>query len=899
MTNPQILVVEDEAIVAENIRTSLNSLRYAVAAVVSSGEEAIAKAGETGPDLVLMDIRLKGPVDGIDAAKEIRERFDIPVVYLTAYTGEATLQRAKVTEPYGYIVKPFQERELHTVIEIALYKHKMERKLRESERWLATTLRSIGDGVIATDEKGLVVFMNPVVEALTGWRQEDALGRHLTEVFNIIDEETRAVTKSPVMRAIREGVVGLTSDTLLVAKDGGEIPIGDIAAPIRDGKGRIAGVVLTFQDITERKRAEEALRRAHDELERRVEERTAELTKANESLRHEIAERKRIEEALRQAYEETLITQEAVFSLTEDLKNEIAERKRAEKALRRAHDELEVRVEERTAELRQANEVLLAEIIERKRVETALRESEEKYRTLFDRVPVGLYRTAPDGQILDANLAAVQMLRFPDRESLLAVNATDLYVDPEARKQWQALMEGEGVERDFEMQVRQRDGTVIWVRDTARVIRDGEGRVLYYEGSIEDVTERKRAEEAQQRYAARLKQQAEELASLNQASRVLTSSLDVREVLTSIVSLAGQVLNSAYTSVLLVNEDNTLDISAEDFQGIPPIEVRARPKGITRRIIATSKPQVFDEVVDDGTHNPSLVASGVKSYAGSPLIARGRSVGVLFTHSTEPQAFSGQLPLLTTFANQAAIAIVNAQLFERVRAGRERLQTLSHRLVEVQETERQRIARELHDEVGQLLTGLKLTLEISVRLPADAVRARLGEAQALIGELMTRVRDLSLDLRPAMLDDLGLLPALLWHFERYAAQTNVEVTFEHTGLEGRFAPEVETAAYRIVQEALTNVARHAGVSEVTVRLWASQDTLGVQIEDQGAGFDPEAALASGATSGLAGMRERPVLLGGQLTVESAPGAGTRVTAELPLRDWLERRSYDRFYSVGR
>jgi len=164
----------------------------------------------------------------------------------------------------------------------------------------------------------------------------------------------------------------------------------------------------------------------------------------------------------------------------------------------------------------------------------------------------------------------------------------------------------------------------------------------------------------------------------------------------------------------------------------------------------------------------------------------------------------------------------------------------------------------------------------------------------MVNELMALVRDLSLDLRPAMLDDLGLLPTLLWHFDRYTAQTDVGVTFKHIGLEGRrFAPEVETAAYRIVQEALTNVARHAGVSEVAVRLWADQETLGVQIEDRGTGFDPEAALAAGDTTGLAGMRERAVLLGGQLTVESASGAGTCVRAELPLGDPIEEEEKGR------
>jgi signal transduction histidine kinase len=219
----------------------------------------------------------------------------------------------------------------------------------------------------------------------------------------------------------------------------------------------------------------------------------------------------------------------------------------------------------------------------------------------------------------------------------------------------------------------------------------------------------------------------------------------------------------------------------------------------------------------------------------------------------------------------------------RLKEYAERLQTLSHRLLEVQEVERRRVARELHDEVGQALTGLKLILEISTQLPTNAFRAKLGEARVLVNELMARVRDLSLDLRPAMLDDLGLLPALLWHLERYTAQTHVQVDLRHAGLDGRrFAPEIETAAYRIAQEALTNVARHARSNEAIVRVWAGQETLRVQIEDHGIGFDPEALIATGATSGLAGMRERAELLRGQLIVESRLGNGTRLTAELPL-----------------
>ena len=215
----------------------------------------------------------------------------------------------------------------------------------------------------------------------------------------------------------------------------------------------------------------------------------------------------------------------------------------------------------------------------------------------------------------------------------------------------------------------------------------------------------------------------------------------------------------------------------------------------------------------------------------------------------------------------------------------ERLKFLSRRLMEVQEAERRKIALELHDEIGQVLTGLKLTLEVGSRLPADEVRVSLDQARALVNDLMARVRKLSLDLRPAMLDDLGLLPTLLWHIEHYTAQTQVRVNFKHSGLERRrFAPEVETAAYRLVQEALTNVARHAHAPEATVRLSTHRQTLLIEVEDSGRGFEVESVLTSSETSGMAGMRERVVLLDGHFAVESQPGSGTRLIAEVSIAD---------------
>ncbi len=222
------------------------------------------------------------------------------------------------------------------------------------------------------------------------------------------------------------------------------------------------------------------------------------------------------------------------------------------------------------------------------------------------------------------------------------------------------------------------------------------------------------------------------------------------------------------------------------------------------------------------------------------------------------------------------------QIAERRRAEKE-LRRLSNRLVDVQESERRSIARELHDEIGQLLTGLKLVIEMAPRLSPDHLMEQYRQAQMLVNELIGRVRDLSLDLRPAMLDDLGLLHALLWHFERYTSQTAIRISLAHTGIEGhRFRPEIETAAYRIVQEALTNVARHASVDEAKVSVSADAETLSLKIADKGKGFGVSAALEAGASSGLTGMRERAYLLGGKLTIESLADAGTMITAILPL-----------------
>jgi len=252
----KILIVEDQVIVARDEQHVLEALGYNVVGTTATGEGAITLAETLRPDLVLMDIMLKGGMDGVEAARHIRERFDIPVIFVTAYADPATLQRAKLTGSFGYILKPFEEHDLLTNIEMALYKHQMDMRLKESEQWFSATLRSIGDAVIATDVDGRVKFMNPLAETLTGWKQVEAVGRKLTQVFRTVSESDQERGEAPGSRAYRYATPTNTADTVLISRSGSPILIDDNSAPIKDDRGNITGLVLVFRDITERRRAE-------------------------------------------------------------------------------------------------------------------------------------------------------------------------------------------------------------------------------------------------------------------------------------------------------------------------------------------------------------------------------------------------------------------------------------------------------------------------------------------------------------------------------------------------------------------------------------------------------------------------------------------------------------------
>ena len=283
----KILVVEDDRLVARDIRQQLIRIGHNVLKVTGSGEEALVIAHRERPDLVLMDIRLDGQIDGIVAAQQVRDQLGIPVVFLTAHADDETIRRATRAEPFGYLLKPFEDSQLRTVIEIALYKHIADRRLFESERRYAVTLASIGEGVIATDSALRITFMNAIAEELTGWKQSEGVGRPLSEVFRIVDDDSGKLIDNPASKAAPpDTVVRRLNNTNLLSRDGKARLISDCDSPIVDDRGETTGVVIVFRDMTERHQIEGALRRSQAEL-ARVNRLTA-LGELSISIAHEV-----------------------------------------------------------------------------------------------------------------------------------------------------------------------------------------------------------------------------------------------------------------------------------------------------------------------------------------------------------------------------------------------------------------------------------------------------------------------------------------------------------------------------------------------------------------------------------------------------------------------------------
>lgn len=406
-----------------------------------------------------------------------------------------------------------------------------------------------------------------------------------------------------------------------------------------------------------------------------------------------------------------------------------------------------------------------------------------------------------------------------------------------------------------------------------------------------------------------IQRQAERAQTLVKSAEQLNSNLELSNVLGTICQLTNNAIKASGTAVFLLDKKKDIYYDVSGITEVSQLQKYKEdqytiPADLVNSFISFKNPVV---VIDD---IPSIKDFPYLQLFQEENICRMVLAGIFLNQElmgmlasificAPVQLQDDDLELLKGLADQAAVSITNANLFRQVRLGREHQRKLAKGIVDVQEEERRHIARELHDHLGQLLTGLQFMLETAKRQEGSAQKANLEEIQQTVGDIIGQVREMSLNLRPSMLDDMGLLPTLKWHLERFTKQTGIHVEFHENDIEGRFPAEVETAAYRIIQEALTNVARHAQVQQVFVGLITQGDALWIEVLDKGKGFDLSGNTTK-PTSGLGGMQERASLVGGYVVIESFLNQGTQIVAALPLNGKpLERRKLDRNHFTGR
>jgi len=832
MTSVKILVVEDESIVARDIADMLKKQGYDVPAIALSAEQAIQKTEQIQPDLVLMDIVLKGDVDGIEAAEQIRRRFDIPVLYLTAYTDEQTVKRAKITEPFGYITKPFDKRELYTNIEMALYKHKAEDNIRQIKESYDRLTDNADEAIFRVKAGGgYVTYLNAAAERIFGyskaeWAEDPSLS------FKIIHPDYKDKQKEFIKELNTTKKTIKNAVLKWIAKDDHEVIVEYTIVPIIDNSGKVIYFESIGRDITERKKAELELK-LHSKIMTNMSEGVY-LVRADDGIitytnpkfeeifgydkGEMIGKHVSIVNAPTDKHPE-----ETAWEIIEIMKKEGAWEGEIEN-IKKDGTRFWCFASVTMFDHPEYGRVLVAvhtDITEQKKTEEQI----AKLAKFPAENPNPVLRISSRGTVVYANKASASLLE------VWGCRVGQSLPHPWHELVLDALSSGQSQQTEVKCDGRIFSLTFAPVVDANYVNVYGH-----------DITERKKAE---QELAQALAWQE----AIFEGSRdaVFVTGANSRFV----------IVNRAACELTGYSKQELLQMRIPDLhveQDLTAYRLYHDRIMAGEEIVREAKKLRKDETkVDTEFNNRRITISG------------------------------------TTYMHTAARDITERKKAEEELIEHQaKLKAMAFEALRTEERERQRLAVGLHDSVCQKLVFTKLALESSLNLVSDSkVLASLRIACGAIGETIEQADSLTFELSNPVLRQLGFVIALEKYLtEEIRQKHGIEYELEGDEQLDTLQDEIKNCLFRVTRELLTNVVKHAQSRKVRVSVRESQGQIYVRVQDDGVGFKESQAgskVSQTARFGLFSIREQLEYLGGHLEIESKPGRGTTATVVVPLR----------------
>ncbi|MBT4512806.1 MAG: PAS domain S-box protein [Chloroflexi bacterium] len=523
-----------------------------------------------------------------------------------------------------------------------------------------------------------------------------------------------------------------------------------------------------------------------------------------------------------------------------------------------------------------------------------MRKREEDVRIMLESIGEGVTVTDLDLNYIDLNQAMLRLIGRSSKEEVIGHNAFE-FVPPSEHasvmeNMRKTLEEGYGGEIECTL-ANHSTGENYYAAVAPALFRDKSGKPAGYISITKDITGRKRAEEA-------LLRRNKELAALNAIAETVSQSLELNDILNRALDKTLEILDIKNGTIAFLDKKeesltlrSTRGLSEEQIKMLSPIKM---DEDVIGQVASFGEPLFIDSLVGSADlmrrHSLSIIVEQqLKSGMWVPLNARGQVLGVLAAFTQGDRVFTSQeRDILITIGHQISAAVENAMLYQELQRKEEIRGEVLRQAIKAQEEERRRIARELHDQTSQVLAYASAKTEAAiVGLPpnTDEVKARLNEVQISLNGMFDDIHRIIYELRPTVLDDLGLVAAVRWHIEESLKRAGVKARFETAGRKKRLSTRMETAIFRIIQEATTNIVRHAGAENVSLRLAFRKDSVVVKIEDDGEGFNLKKATSPRTRKhglGLLSMKERAELMGGVFSIETKPGSGTRTTIEIPI-----------------